>query len=101
MGESTQVAVAYVGARQQVLRRFTGHAGMTVGEAIELSRILEQCPEIDLTVNQVGIFGKLAKLDQVLEDGDRVEIYRALIADPKAARKQRAAEGKGMRKGGG
>jgi putative ubiquitin-RnfH superfamily antitoxin RatB of RatAB toxin-antitoxin module len=58
-------------------------------------------PEIDLTVNQVGIFGKLIKLETPLRHLDRVEIYRPLIADPKEVRKQRAADGKAMKKGGG
>jgi putative ubiquitin-RnfH superfamily antitoxin RatB of RatAB toxin-antitoxin module len=47
----------------------------------------------------VGVFGKLAKLDAVLHAGDRVEIYRPLIADPKEVRKKRAAQGKVMKKG--
>ena len=65
------------------------------------SKIIEQFPEIDLTVNKVGVFGKLASLETALRHMDRVEIYRALIADPKEVRRQRAAEGKVMRKGGG
>jgi hypothetical protein len=63
--------------------------------------VLGECPEIDLGHFKVGIYGKLTKLSQALEDGDRVEIYRPLIADPKEARKRRAEEGKPMRKGGG
>jgi putative ubiquitin-RnfH superfamily antitoxin RatB of RatAB toxin-antitoxin module len=51
-------------------------------------------------VNKTGVFGKAVKLDALLTEGDRVEIYRPLIADPKEARKKRAAEGKVMRKGG-
>jgi len=66
--------------------------GTTVGVAIERSGILDEFPEIDLAVNRVGIFGKVAKLDAPLAPGDRVEIYRALIADPKESRKRRAAE---------
>ena len=58
-------------------------------------------PEIDLAVNKVGIFSKACKLDTVLRDKDRIEIYRPLIADPKEVRRQRAAEGKVMKKGGG
>jgi hypothetical protein len=50
---------------------------------------------------EVGIYGKLAKLDDSLRAKDRIEIYRPLIADPKAVRKQRAADGKRMKKGGG
>jgi putative ubiquitin-RnfH superfamily antitoxin RatB of RatAB toxin-antitoxin module len=94
-----KVSVAYVGADDHMLRPLEVRVGASVREAIEQSAVLSRCPEIDLAVNQVGIFGKLAKLDQILEDGDRVEIYRPLIADPKEARKRRAAEGKVMRKG--
>ena len=100
MTEYLKVSVAYVGPNDQVLRPLEVRIGTTVREAIEQSAVISRCPEIDLTVNQVGIFGKAAKLDQVLDDGDRVEIYRPLIADPKEARKRRAAEGKAMRKGG-
>ena len=75
--------------------------GMTAEQAIRQSKIIEQFPEIDLAVNKVGVFGKLASLETALRHMDRVEIYRALIADPKEVRRQRAAEGKVMRKGGG
>jgi putative ubiquitin-RnfH superfamily antitoxin RatB of RatAB toxin-antitoxin module len=78
-----------------------GEPGMTVREAIERSGILDLHPEIDLSSTKVGVFGKVTKLDAVLYPGDRVEIYRPLIADPKEARKKRAAKGKPMRKGGG
>ncbi len=101
MADYLKVSVAYVGPMEQVLRPLEVRIGTTVREAIEQSGVIAKCPEIDLAANQVGIFGKLAKLDQVLEDGDRIEIYRPLIADPKEARKRRAAEGKVMRKGGG
>ena len=62
----------------------------TVDDAIRESKILEKYPEIDLDINKTGIFGKPAKRDAVLHPGDRVEIYRPLIADPKEMRKQRA-----------
>ena len=75
--------------------------GSTVREAIERSGFLAEYPEIDLAKNKLGIWNKLAKPDAVLRDQDRVEIYRPLIADPKEIRKQRAAEGKAMKKGGG
>ncbi len=61
----------------------------TVDDAIRQSRITEKYPEIDLEVNKTGIFGKPARRDAVLHPGDRVEIYRPLIADPKEMRKQR------------
>lgn len=75
--------------------------GTTVLQAIEASGLLEKYPEIDVKKNKFGIYAKLAKADAVLRDKDRVEIYRPLIADPKEVRKQRAAEGKVMKKGAG
>ncbi|MCU7915176.1 MAG: RnfH family protein [Candidatus Thiodiazotropha sp. (ex Gloverina cf. vestifex)] len=93
--------VAYGGLEEQTLLVVESDAPLTAQQAIERSGILERFAEIDLSSNKIGIFGKAAKLDAVLSDGDRVEIYRPLIADPKEARKKRAAEGKTMRKGGG
>jgi hypothetical protein len=75
--------------------------GSTVLQAVEQSGILTRHPEVDLAQNKLGIFAKLVKPDTPLRDRDRVEIYRPLIADPKAARKQRAAEGRAMKKGDG
>jgi len=74
-------------------------SGSTVATAIEASGLLQKYPEIDLAKNKLGVFSKLAKIDTVLRDQDRVEIYRPLIADPKEVRKKRAAEGKAMKKG--
>jgi putative ubiquitin-RnfH superfamily antitoxin RatB of RatAB toxin-antitoxin module len=91
--------VAYGKTEEQVLLVVESNQSLTVQQAIEQSEILQRFPEIDLKVNKIGIFGKAAKLDTVLTEGDRVEIYRPLIADPKEARKKRAAEGKRMRKG--
>jgi uncharacterized protein len=96
-----QVEIAYARMDSQALLAVKGNPGMTVGEAIASSGILRRYPEIDLAVNKVGIFGKLTRLDQPLASGDRVEIYRPLIADPSAQRKKRAAAGKVMRKGAG
>ena len=73
--------------------------GSTVMQALEASGLLEKHPEIDVKKNKFGIYAKLAKIDAVLRDRDRIEIYRPLIADPKEVRKQRAAEGKVMKKG--
>ena len=87
-------------SRQEVLRVHVP-PGASVRDAIEASGVLEKYPEIDLAKNKVGIFAKLVKLDGPLRDQDRIEIYRPLIADPKAVRKQRAAEGKVMKKGAG
>ncbi|MCU7844712.1 MAG: RnfH family protein [Candidatus Thiodiazotropha sp. (ex Monitilora ramsayi)] len=93
--------VAYGRLEEQALLVVESEKTLTAQQAIEKSGILDRFPEIDLKSNKIGIFGKAAKLDAELADGDRVEIYRPLIADPKEARKKRAAEGKTMRKGGG
>lgn len=100
-GEKIFVEVAYAEPDEQVIIPLTVDEGCTIEQAIKLSGVLERFPNIDLTVNKVGVFSKLGKLDQVLREKDRVEIYRKLIADPKEVRKQRAAQGKKMRKGGG
>lgn len=92
MTDYLQVSLAYVGAADQVLRSLEPRAGTSVREAIEQSGLLERFPEIDLDINKVGIFGKLVKLDQILEEGDRIEVYRPLIADPKESRRRRAEE---------
>jgi putative ubiquitin-RnfH superfamily antitoxin RatB of RatAB toxin-antitoxin module len=70
-----------------------------VEEALRRSGVLERCPEIDLQRSRVGIFGRFCTLDQVLEDGDRVEIYRPLAADPKDLRRARLAAKKAGGKG--
>lgn len=95
------VEVAYALPEHQQIIALNVEEGSTVREAVERSGVLEQFPEIDLASNKMGIFGKLSKPDTVLRARDRVEIYRPLIADPKEVRKQRAAEGKRMKKGGG
>ncbi len=101
MANEIQVEVAYALPHQQVIMAVKLAAESTVEEAIKRSGILEKFSEIDLAQSKVGIFSKLTKLDTVLRDNDRVEIYRPLIADPKEVRRQRAEEGKVMKKGGG
>jgi len=64
--------------------------GSNVKLAIELSGILDICPEIDFEINKIGIFSTVCELDTVVENGDRIEIYRPLINDPKDARRKRA-----------
>ena len=97
--ENMSVEVAYATPERQVIIEITVDRGATLREAIELSGIQQQFKEIDLGRNKVGIFGKLAELSDELQPGDRVEIYRPLIADPKEIRKQRAARGKVTKKG--
>jgi putative ubiquitin-RnfH superfamily antitoxin RatB of RatAB toxin-antitoxin module len=99
--EQMTVEVAYALPERQVIFELVVDRGTTLEQAIKLSGIFEQFTEIDLDKNRVGVFGKLAQLSDVLQPGDRVEIYRPLIADPKEVRKQRAADGKATKKGGG
>ena len=96
-----RVEVAYALPDEQWVVPVEVPEGATLEQAILTSRIQERFPEIELKSAKVGVFGKLGKLSAVLRAGDRVEIYRPLLADPKAVRKQRAAEGERMRKGGG
>lgn len=66
-------------------------AGSTIQQAIEQSGLLQQYPQIDLKQHSVGIFNEIKSLNQTLSNGDRVEIYRPLIANPKEARRAKAA----------
>ena len=86
-----QVEVVYALPQRSWAIAVTLAAGSTLQQAIVCSGILEQCPEIDLVVNKVGIYGKLEGLDTVLRAGDRVEIYRNLKVDPREARRRRVA----------
>lgn len=99
--EKFDIEVAYARPDSQVILTLKVDTDTTVEEAIRHSGILEQFPEISMDGIKAGVFGKLTKLSSTLRPGDRIEIYRPLIADPKAVRKQRAAQGKQMKKGGG
>ncbi len=91
------VQVCYATAQRQWLLALDVEAGTTLHQAIAASGILQDVPEIDLSVWQVGIFGKLKPLDTALRAGDRVEIYRPLKADPMESRRRRAAKRAGAR----
>lgn len=99
--EPIKVEVAYARPDVQVIIPVVVEEEATIRDAIVRSGLLERFPEVELDSAKVGIFGKLSKLDSVVRARDRIEIYRPLIADPKEVRKQRAAEGKRMKKGGG
>jgi len=101
MSASILIEVAYALPGKQLIIPLKVTEGTTAAEAVTASGIQKKFPEIDLAQNKLGIFGKLTKNDTVLREHDRVEIYRPLIADPKEVRRQRAAEGKTMKKGGG
>ncbi len=99
--EQISIEVAYARPDEQIVLKLDVAPDTSMQQAIEQSGILERFPEIDPEKLKAGIFGKLKKLTQTLQQGDRVEIYRPLIADPKQVRKERAAAGKRMKKGGG
>ncbi len=102
MAGSIQVEVVYALPQRQEIVAVTLAEGATLRQAVEASGLLQKYPDIELDgANKLGVFAKLTKADAVLRDRDRVEIYRPLIADPKAVRKKRADEGKVMKKGGG
>ena len=92
------VEVVYALPQKQEVLSLKIRSGALVSEAIERSGILRDFPEIDLASAKVGIYSKQVKLDAVLRDKDRIEIYRPLIADPKEIRRKRAAEGKETKK---
>jgi putative ubiquitin-RnfH superfamily antitoxin RatB of RatAB toxin-antitoxin module len=101
MSDTIGIEVVYALPNEQILLKCKVQAGTTVADAIKASGVLDKHPEIDLATNKLGIFGKLTKVDAVVRDKDRIEIYRPLIADPKEVRRKRAEEGKVMKKGGG
>ena len=86
-------------AKQLIIEVESEQEELTVEQAIKLSAIEQKFPDIDLAVNKVGVFSKPATLATVLGAGDRVEIYRPLIADPKEVRRKRAEAGKVTKKG--
>jgi len=91
---SFPIEVAYASSQQSWLIPFNVEEGTTIQQAIVTSGILDQCPAIDLKTNEVGIFGKIVALDTLVRAGDRIEIYRPLILDPKQARRLRAKKEK-------
>ena len=99
--ETVPVELVYALPDRQVILALMAPADATIKDVIAQSGLLDQFPEIDLGKNKVGVFGKLGKLTDTLHAGDRVEIDRPLIADPKEVRKKRAAQGKEMKKGAG
>lgn len=92
--ELIRVEVAYARPDEQVIMTVDVPEGTGIEEAIRRSGILERFTEIDLNENKVGIFGKAKPMTQTLLAGDRIEIYRPLIADPKESRRLRAKEQK-------
>lgn len=82
------VGIAYDNGKKQVWLKLEVPDGSTVQEVIELSGILATFPEINLEKQKVGIFGKLSKLDTEVKEGNRVEVYRPITADPETVERR-------------
>lgn len=83
------VGVCYAEADRQLWMRLEVPDSSTIEETINLSGVLKLYPEINLSNQKVGIFGKIAALDTTVKDGDRVEIYRQITADPQLVQRRR------------
>lgn len=89
-----KIEVIYATLEQQEIIELAIKPGTTIEQAIINSGVLIKHPEINLESFDVGIFSQIKPLDYVLKTGDRIEIYRPLIADPKAKRREKAAQNK-------
>ncbi len=95
------IEVAYATPEKQIILNCEVDSGTAVRDVVRNSGITEHFPEIDPDRCDLGVFGKAVAEDYAPSDGDRIEIYRPLIADPKEIRRQRAAKGLKTGKGGG
>ncbi len=89
-----QVEVAFALPTKQSIVEVMLKEGATIEDAIAASKITDLYPDSDIEHAKVGIWSRTAKRSDTLKDGDRVEIYRPLIADPKEVRKRRAEKAK-------
>ncbi|MEX5545509.1 RnfH family protein [Pseudomonas pergaminensis] len=89
-----EIEVVYAAVDRQVLLAVTVPGGMNLRAAVQASGIAVQFPELDLADCPLGIFGKVVADAEVraVQAGDRIEIYRPLLADPKEVRRLRAAK---------
>lgn len=89
-----RIEVAYALPEKQKIIALDVEEGCTVKTAVQLSKIDTFFPELDLDSLKVGIFGKAVRNanEQVIKEGERIEIYRELKVDPKQARANRAAK---------
>ena len=87
-----EIEIVYGLAERQVLKSMTVAEGTTIREAVPQSSLEVEFPELDLQQAPLGIFGKAVKDETALRDGDRIEVYRPLLIDPKEARRKRAEQ---------
>ena len=89
--ESINIEIVYAVPGETTVIPVVVRRGTTVGEAIQASGIGHMIPDIDLESRKIGVFNQIVSLHDSVSDGDRIEIYRPLIADPKEVRRKRAA----------
>ncbi len=89
-----KIEVTYALPDKQTLLALEVEQGLSIEQCIEQSNIKTKYPDIDLSKNKVGIWSRTKKLHELVNDGDRIEIYRPLIADPKEVRRRRAEKAK-------
>lgn len=94
LSTQVQIEIVYGTPTKQELMALSVEPDVTIEQAINMSGILDMFEEIDLSVNKVGVWNHTAKLTDKVNDLDRIEIYRPLIADPKEVRKRRAEKAK-------
>jgi putative ubiquitin-RnfH superfamily antitoxin RatB of RatAB toxin-antitoxin module len=90
MGDLIDIEVVYTEPQKQVIKCLEVPNGSTVGAGIALSCIEDDFPNMNLDTLKIGVFGRIVKKEDVLQARDRIEIYRALLVDPKEARRRRA-----------
>uniref|UniRef100_UPI003F876CFD RnfH family protein n=1 Tax=Cupriavidus ulmosensis TaxID=3065913 RepID=UPI003F876CFD len=94
---AVRISVCYARPGDAFLKELEVPPGTTIVAAIAASGLLQACPEVDPATMRVGIFSKLKTPDTLVRAGDRIEVYRPLVADPKSARNRRVQK---TRKGG-
>lgn len=101
MNDKTMIEIAYATPELQKIIECEVNSDISPRDAVRQSAIRQYFTDIDPETCDLGVFGKPIAEDYKLVDGDRIEIYRPLIADPKEVRRQRAAKGLKTKKGGG
>ena len=84
-----RIEIVYAQPHCSVVKSLNLPAGAIIADALSLVASDPDFRGVDLTGSAVGIFGKVARRDQQLKDGDRIEIYRPLVEEPKLARRKR------------
>jgi hypothetical protein len=90
-----RVEIAYAQPQRVIVKTYELGPGARVADALRLAALDPDFSGVDLANSPLGVFGKVARADQALREGDRIEIYRPLSADPKAARRARAKQARG------